>query len=218
MKNKRTIFVIIAAVLIVIAATLGILDFCKNAYLSVLVAPLDSSIYINGKEYANGTYRLFPGEVSVKIEREGMEAQEFQIGLESHKTTTLYIFLSGADNDFSYYETSLADYEALKIIVLSSEDSDSAAEQFAEKTEQILSISDALSISSFTSNDTLSPVNGQLGWETIIKDGTDNEACKKLICLQILDNTGSTDSAKELLSKYGYNFDDYQVIEEAYSD
>lgn len=211
MNKKRLI--IISVVLATIAITITILNVLKNAQLNVLVAPLDAKIYINNKEFKNGTYRFYPGEVSVRIEREGMETKEYTIELKSNHTEVLHEFLLGQGEDkFDLYNHSLADYEALKLVAKD----DETVNDYIKKTERKLSVAEVLPLELFVDADTPAPETGMLGRETQISLGTDKEGCDELICLYLLDNTGSMDTARELLDEYGYNLDDYKIIRYVY--
>ena len=211
--NKKKIVIISVSVLATIAVTLTFLNILKSAQLSILVTPLDAKILINNKEFKNGTYRFFPGEVSVKIEKEGMETKEYSIELKRNHTETLYDYLIGlGDNKFDAYNHNLADYNALKLIA----GDDEKSADFIKKTERKLSIAEILPLERFVEATTPAPETGMLGRETQISLGTDKEGCDELICLYLLNNTGSLDTARELVQEYGYNLDDYKIINYIY--
>lgn len=211
--NKKKIVIITVSVLATIAVTLTFLNILKSAQLSILVTPLDAKILINNKEFKNGTYRFFPGEVSVKIEKEGMETKEYSIELKRNHTETLYDYLIGlGDNKFDAYNHNLADYNALKLIA----GDDEKSADFIKKTERKLSIAEILPLERFVEATTPAPETGMLGRETQISLGTDKEGCDELICLYLLNNTGSLDTARELVQEYGYNLDDYKIINYIY--
>lgn len=211
--NKKKIVIISVSVLATIAVILTFLNILKSAQLSILVTPLDAKILINNKEFKNGTYRFFPGEVSVKIEKEGMETKEYSIELKRNHTETLYDYLIGlGDNKFDVYNHNLADYNALKLIA----GDDEKSADFIKKTERKLSIAEILPLERFVEATTPAPETGMLGRETQISLGTDKEGCDELICLYLLNNTGSLDTARELVQEYGYNLDDYKIINYVY--
>lgn len=211
LKHKKGILLGIGVVLAVIAGVFVVLDLLKNAYFSIVVTPVGAKITVNGQEYSNGTFKRFPGEVIVKIEHEGMVSKEVTLNLESGKTTVLRAFLTGEDDDFSHYDTNLRDYEILKLVATESE-----AIEYIKATDKKLTIREVLPLQRWSDNKTPSPVNGKLGRETSITDGTNDAACKQLICLMIQDNTGNDAIARELIKNAGYNYDDFQIINKGY--
>lgn len=206
-EHKKGVLIGMAGVLAVLAAIFVILDLLKNAYISIVVTPLDSKIYINGEVYSNGTFRRYPGRANIKIERDGMVTKSFELDLVGGKTTLLHVYLNGEGEDFSYYDTSIDDYETLKIIA-----DDELSKEYIKEMERKLSVLDVLPLTKWTSADTPSPSNGQLSRETIISDGTERIGCDRIICLLLQDNTGSEETARALLRAAGYDFDDYKII------
>ena len=135
------------------------------------------------------------------------------IELKRNHTETLYDYLIGlGDNKFDAYNHNLADYNALKLVA----GDDEKSADFIKKTERKLSIAEILPLERFVEATTPAPETGMLGRETQISLGTDKEGCDELICLYLLNNTGSLDTARELVQEYGYNLDDYKIINYIY--
>ena len=205
-SKTRTIISIVAVVSVIIAIIAIAINLSKNARLTVIVAPIDSEIRINGRKRNNGTSNFLPGDVTITVSHDGLDEKNISLHLEPHHTTTAYIYLT-KDGSFDYYEGSPADYEALKIIT------DDDAKDFIKETERKLSIIDILPLSYYAEQNSQKGVNGFAPTrETVISDGTSDPKCKKIICLTLLDDTGSDETAKNLLRQYGYNFDDYEII------
>ena len=193
--------------LVALAVVLAIIDFFRAARLNIVVTPIDAKITINGREYSNGTFRFFPGKVTVKIEHDGLATKEIEVELEECKTKQLYEYLVASDESMDYFENSPSDYAVLKLMM-----TDETAQQYVKKMEDKRAIRDILPLSRYASADTPDPVHGTFSRETRIEDGSNNPECKKIFCLYLVDNTGSDKVAQKLLEPYGYKLSDYEII------
>ena len=207
MNKIRITLIAVAAVVLISAIAAITINANRNARLTIIVTPVDSTIQINGKQFNNGTTDRFPGEVEIKVSHDGLDDKVIKLNLESHKTTTAHIYLT-KDGKFDYYESSKTDYDVLRLI------GDEKVKDYLKETERKLTIKDVLPISRITASDTPNKKNGMYSRETIINDGTSNPECDRIICLLLIDNTESDDVARELMKEYGYDFDDYKIIRE----
>ena len=97
------IFDLLAIILLIVLAIIG--SF-RTATVSIHVAPLDSKITINGKTYENNnTYNILPSKnAKIEISHEGLETISYTQDLDNNTTTNISKYLTGKDQDFSYYE------------------------------------------------------------------------------------------------------------------
>ncbi len=202
-NRTKTILIAVASLSVLIIIGSILYNIFKNARLTIIVAPTDAEVYINGSRKGSGTIDTFPGKVNIRISKDGMDTKEFTVDLESHKTATVYAYLT-QDGSLDYYKDDKASYEILKLIA------DEDADKFIQEQERIVSIRSILPLSRYTSGSN-GRTGGMSGSETLIEDAT-NEDCKKIICLKLTDNTGSDETAKALLKENGYDFEDYYFI------
>ncbi|MCQ2571154.1 MAG: hypothetical protein MJ154_02825 [Candidatus Saccharibacteria bacterium] len=206
-RSNRLRTILISVIIVSILAIIGtiIYNALKSSKLTIVVTPIDSEISINSEKRNNGTYSMFPGEVTVKVERGGLDAKELKVKLKPNETTVVHVYLT-KNGKFDYYEGSKADYSLLKLI------GDEKVEDYLKEMEKKVSIKEVLPLSKYSSSTKPSPTNGMLSRETLIKDGTDDEQCGRVICLILIDNTGDTKVAESLLAAHGYNLSDYKII------
>lgn len=168
----------------------------KTALLDVLVTPSDSKITLNGQEVKNfETQKFAPGEYTAKIEKDGLEIKEIQLNLVENQTTKLHTYLTGSDNDFSYYVSNSNDEEILERV------SDENSKDFIKKYSiiKILPIHYEKYINNYS----------QHVWFEITQEK--NQNCH-FICLKITDKTGSNEgNAYNLIKEKGFNPADYQI-------
>ena len=65
MNKIRITLIAVAAVLLISAIAAITINANRNARLTIIVTPVDSTIQINGKQFNNGTTDRFPGEVEI---------------------------------------------------------------------------------------------------------------------------------------------------------
>ena len=87
--------------------------------------------------------------------------------------------------------------------------------EYVNKTEEKLTVREMLPLVSNENPDNLRfGTDGSSGMVTIINDATERDECKRIVCLSVYTNTGSDKAAKNLLQKYGYNYNDYYIIKD----
>ncbi len=211
LAHKKAIAIVIVSILVLVAAIVIILDILKNARVNILVTPIDASVTINGKKYSPGSHRLFPGEAEVVISHEGFDSKTIKVNLQANHTETIYIALNNTALGMKYYESDRNSYEVLKMI----SDSSPEIKEFVNQTEEKIAIRDILPIRSSSDEDSYDE-NDFRGTETVIGDATDRKECDQVVCLYLLTNSKGDKSARELMHKYGYEYDDYKFFKDSY--
>ena len=189
--------------------TLGILDMffiisliaiflihnSKTATIDILFAPASARLTINGHEYQSGAYRVSPGELNGELSMEGLKTKTFSIEAIEDHTTKIYLYLTGKDDDFTYYENNEADFLLLETV------GDEKAKVFIDK----MSIKNFLPYEYATQNpDTL--IYNQFNVET------DTIDCPNKFCIQIVDISGGNEElAYDKFTEMGFNLNDYEV-------
>ena len=211
LAHKKAIAITIVSILVLAAATFIIIDILKSARINILVAPIDAKVKINGKDYSPGSHRLFPGEVEVVISDDGFEDKTIKVNLQANHTETIYIALNHKDLGMKYYESDRNSYEVLKMISSTSDE----IKEFVNQTEEKIAIRDILPIRSSSDANSYDE-NDFRGTETVIGDATDRKECDQVVCLYLLTNSVGDKSARELMHKYGYEYDDYKFFKDSY--
>ena len=110
-------------ILVLVAVLFAIIEGRKSVALDILVAPKDAVITLNGERYKNGEYRVEPGEYEVSITHDGLEPYYKVVDFADGEDVKMYLYLTGADGDMSWYlthneddmiVTSIGDYYANK--------------------------------------------------------------------------------------------------------
>lgn len=202
---KNHWFILFNLTIIIIILVLFIFKILRSSTLEILVTPSDATIIINDKTYKNGSYLLPAGEITAKISADDFDEKEIKLTLENNSTTRLYVFLTGEENDFSYYETHPEEIETLKKV---GKDSD-LVQDFLSKYEEKEDLKKFLPIN--YTNNSLDPdtyINLSISYET--------EKCKtNSYCILISETfSGNYDFAVSLFEKYGYKAKDYEIIYE----
>lgn len=204
-EQHRIAFIIILIdfIIAVILTTILIIKATKSSTLTILVAPSDATVLVNGKEYKNGTYEFAPGEITATIKKEGFESKTLSLNLEKNSDTRLYDFLIEKSGDFSYYRTNQADFEILKLVSKNSDE----AQKFISSYNDELALKDFLPIT--YSNNSFDPsnyINLSITYNT-------DECKQKPYCLLVYETfSGHLDLALSLLRQYGYNPSDYEIV------
>lgn len=199
-KQHKTISVVLLLDLIV-AIIIGILviqRFKRASTLQVLVAPTDAKVTINGKQYQNnGTYEVEPGELYVKVEYDGLVSKEFSLVAVADKTTKVYAYLVGENNDFSIYESNMAELDLLKRV-----GQDKEAGDFLQRMSIINILPykyDVFDEATMTS--------------TTFRIDVDRIDCPDRFCLQAVNQRNSSrELMKQKVLEKGYNLNDYEVF------
>ena len=213
LKKVKIFAIIVVSVLVLIAAILAILDSLKNAHLIIMVAPIDAQVKINGKDYSPGNYRMFPGKVHVTIAKDGFKTEELDVELQSKHTETVYAYLVHNNDGMYYYEADPNSYEILKIMTTMK---GSDLQTFVNEMEEKIAIREKLPLVSYENIDGRYYGDDGLPYvQTVINDGTNLSECGRVICLSLITNSGSDQAARNLLKKYGYDYNDYYIIQQS---
>ncbi len=190
MRHKGVVFgILIAVIAIAIPITLLVIDSLKTSTLLIFVTPLDATITINGKQYPNGNYRLFPqnGQVTATISKDGYQSKEISLSLESNKTTTLYTYLVCDNGELYCYLKDTESYNLLKYL----NNSDEALTSFLKKS----AIASILPIST-----------GDLSVSLNL------EKSKDQIYLDVFDLSGENKNlVYDILKQSGFDINDYYI-------
>ena len=89
MNKIRITLIAVAAVLLISAIAAITINANRNARLTIIVTPVDSTIQINGKQFNNGTTDRFPGEVEIKVSHDGLDDKVIKLNLESQDVLRL---------------------------------------------------------------------------------------------------------------------------------
>ena len=82
-----------------------IINADKTATIEVLVAPSDSTLTIDGRNFpTKTTIRIKPGTYSVKIEKDGFISYNNSITAEDKRTVYLYEYLNEEDENGTFYQ------------------------------------------------------------------------------------------------------------------
>ena len=191
-----TSVIVFNIILIVILIIVFVTQNSKTALLDVLVTPSDSKITLSGQEVKNfETQKITPGQYIAKIEKDGMETKEIPLNLEKDTTTKLHVYLTGANNDFSYYIKNEKDENILEQV------SDQNSQEFIKKYSIIKIL--PTYYEKYTDN------YSKHVWFQISQNKY--TSCK-FICLKISDKTGDNqENAYNFLREKGYNPLDYEI-------
>ena len=193
--HLKPLVIIADLIAVVILVLLFVFKTQKTAILDVLVTPLDATISINGQKYENGTYAVVPGEYTAVISHDNLETKTITVTAEANKTSKIYVYLTGENDDFSYYEAHDWDLETLDSI--SAKTSDAAAEAFTQKM-------DIREILPYEYVDLENYVYFK------IEQGS--EECESDFCLCITDHFGGSEAlAYAKIAEQGYDLNDYEV-------
>ena len=101
---------IMAAVIAVVIVLLVVMTNRGKAMLIVQVTPASAVVEIDGKKYQNGTYEINPVKSArVVVYKEGFATQVFRFDAEVGETVAVATFLTGENDDLSYYRDNYDD-------------------------------------------------------------------------------------------------------------
>ena len=221
-KKWVKVVLVLDVILIVGLVIFGVVQSGRNVIIDFEVTPLNAEITLNGRGgYANGEYKIFPGEYQVRITHEGLEPKELTVNVGANDYVTVATFLRGEDG-FSYYELmeNYSDYESLEAMASKGDnqtyDGDTSAEGFISDMERVLSISEILPIKGYVYADP------EVSYSTggfAIRDAADREKCERIACLLVnYYGIGYEAAVMEKIREAGYAPADYQIVYERYSD
>ena len=202
-------------VLLLTAIALLIWQSTKVSTISFNVAPINSTIAINGNQnYRNGQYSITPGTYNVTISHEGLESKNFTVDIAPQSVATISTFLSDADHTFDFYKLkkNYSSYAKLEEIASSADnmttDQDTSAETFITRFQE-----------DYEALTTKLPIDDS---ETIYDDGfyeiknsinvIAKNDCVYTLCLQVHTLNGNNEeSIKSLIRAKGFNVEDFQI-------
>lgn len=198
-NNWQKLAKIAAGVIILGVLILMVVDFLKNASLSVLVVPTDAEVLVDGRKIGNGTHRFFPGEISIEIRRAGFKTKSLRLKLESNQTKTLHQYLVGEDGNFGFYKREKEEYETLKLVA-----NDEQSLKFILDFEKQAKIRSVLPITYHANDGSRRYVH--------IANGNDEPTCKQQLCLTVVDTINDNLTVRRLIKEAGFEMGDYQII------
>lgn len=95
----------IFVILVLVAILFAIIEGRKSVTLDILVTPGDAVITLNGEKYKNGEYHVEPGEYEINIAHAELEPYSKVVNFEDGEDVKLYLYLTGANGDMSWYLT-----------------------------------------------------------------------------------------------------------------
>ena len=215
-RNKWVrLILFVDIVLLLTAIALLIWQSTKVSTISFNVAPIDSTIAINGNQnYQNGQYSITPGTYNVTISHEGLESKNFTVDIAPQSVATISTFLSDADHTFDFYKLkkNYSSYAKLEEIASADNnmttDQDTSAEPFIQKFQD-----------SYTAMNTKLPIEYsestgygrtlEIHKNISIQAKTD---CEYTLCVQaFIVGTDSEDFIKSLMQDKGINAEDFEI-------
>lgn len=202
MKNKKWAIIggVIFAILTVVSVVMIVLDAKYSATLEILVAPSAAKITVDGKEYKNGTYKMEPGEVTVKITMDGFITKELPALLTRGGTTKLYTYLIPENESMDWY----LEHPEEQMLLNTIGDARAAAASAEYLTENPIVKVLPLIYANYDEN---------WNYTEYRVDGGDFEECEREFCLRVTDTTGGNyEAALELIRENGFSPEDYEIV------
>ncbi len=217
-RNKWVIVTLIVDAIVIIALIIiAVINSTKKSVLTFNVVPADAQILVNGREgYTNGSYRLPPNEYEIQISYPNLVTKTFIIDLAKHDVGTITTFLSGEDNDLSFYKLKdhYGDFLDLTQIASANDnqttDKDTSAGEFIKKINAALQPYYRSLPIEHQEYETLDGEK-ELSMDITIKADHDEE-CETFLCLKaLMVFTDDTDFVNSLLEENGFNLEDYEI-------
>ena len=188
---------LLCGLILVLVIILIVLNNAKNSYLNIYITPLSAKVVINGSEYENGVYKLFPGEYTAIISADGFKEKEVSFKLNSNEYTNLFNCLIENDSTDNYYEqTSRSDDLAVLPQIA----------HYNEKANNILA--EITSLEKIYDN-LPKPFKGDDYYYSIEKRNN----CESILCLTIRNFNGNNiESAKKEIINMGFDPEEYQIV------
>ncbi len=223
LKNKWVrVFLAADAVIVIIVAIIAIINAGKTATMMINVAPLDAEVLVGGQKYEAGAHQMNPGEYSVKISREGLDAKEFKINVAGDSITNLVTFLSdGGDFDFYTLAGNYPSFYKLSEIAGAGNnvttDHDTSAEEFITEFQKAYALYYSELPINYTEYENMG--NKRLLTTDVtlqrVQDG-----CMKILCIDALmvlpDGVDGEGLANRLLTEKGLNLEEYEIRYKTY--
>lgn len=204
--------VCINLIAIIIAIVVIAIHHAKTATININVAPNAAIITLNGQSYNNfESYDILPGDYRVKIAMDGMQTKEYNLHLENNGFARIWDYLLDTDGSFTYYLTHPDDFNTLANIA---SENDKSAQEFIAYYNRVIGIYDNLPVIEETPSKFGDMYGTNYMYDTLtIEDGREQEECTSHICILATDTDGNREKqASLIISKLGYNPEDYQII------
>ena len=204
-KAVMAVLVGLSAVFLFISAVLiKNSDYSPSATLLDLnIAPVFSSITLDGNSVSQGTIEVEPGTHHLAFTAEGFESKEYDVDVKSGRTNSVSDYLLNSENGLLYYENSEADMDALHSV------DDETAKEFVSKFDKKYSLK------------THTPFSEKYGYSRHygmmkVTFGEGSSKCHVRLCLIVKDAESEESRAalRKALASRGYNVDDYEVVYE----
>lgn len=201
-------------VIIIVVIIAVIINARKTNVIDFNVVPSDAQISVNGDtSFANGQYRLPPGEYAVEISHPGLASKTFLVDLEHQDMASITTFLSD-DGNFDYYRLRdhFGDFTALSQIASAgynqTTDGDTSAEAFINNYEEQYSLYSTELPIEYKKSEGFGRELQILADITIRADNS----CNITLCVEaLMVGTDSKDLVKALMQEKGFNLEDYEI-------
>ena len=117
--NKRLViggFILIDVVILIVLVVMYVMKVSKTAVLDVMLAPRTAKVMINGEEYMQGVYKMYPGTVQATIVADGFESKTIELNLTADEYTKVYDYLLPTADNATYYAKNEDDAKTLALI------------------------------------------------------------------------------------------------------
>lgn len=216
-RNKWVRLILIIDVLIIIGViAIIIYNSTKTAIIDFTVAPVDSTITVNGdSSYNNGSFQLHPGSYEVVISHDGLDSKTFNIELQANNNAAVTTFLA-KDGNFDFYELkdNYSSYLMLERIASSSDnqttDHDTSAEEFIadfQRNYKLYSTELPVTYSEYGDD-------GKLSKYISVRA---NHDCIITLCLKAIIRSESDEALVDaMLIGAGFNLEDFEIEYKTY--
>lgn len=216
-RNKWVRLILIIDVLIIIGViAIIIYNSTKTAIIDFTVAPVDSTITVNGdSSYHNGSFQFHPGSYEVVISHDGLDSKTFNIELQANNNAVVTTFLA-KDGNFDFYELkdNYSSYLMLERIASSSDnqttDHDTSAEEFIadfQRNYKLYSTELPVTYSEYGDD-------GKLSKYISVRA---NHDCIITLCLKAIIRSESDEALVDaMLIGAGFNLEDFEIEYKTY--
>ncbi len=216
-RNKWVRLILIIDVLIIIGViAIIIYNSTKTAIIDFTVAPVDSTITVNGdSSYNNGSFQFHPGSYEVVISHDGLDSKTFNIELQANNNAAVTTFLA-KDGNFDFYELkdNYPSYLMLERIASSSDnqttDHDTSAEEFIadfQRNYKLYSTELPVTYSEYGDD-------GKLSKYISVRA---NHDCIITLCLRAIIRSESDEALVDaMLIGAGFNLEDFEIEYKTY--
>lgn len=216
MEDSRKSFKKIIIILVILAVLGGIsvlvYNLLKSAELSIMVAPTEATVTIDGKEYTNGQYKFFPRNgVEIEISAPGYKTQNIELDLMANQVTPLRAVLEDEDGGYESYLATSESFELLKMV--SAEVENKELLDFVNSVKKRIGILDILPVNEnqgefyVDQHGFIVSMDANAAILQIMASGDD---CGVVPCIDVYESNGDLEKARSYIRKKGYNPDDYE--------